>query len=358
MPAPIDEIIKRRVVQQWLSGEARDKIAINNNIGSGTVSSIVNNFKIGLDNLDFASFRELMLEAKREGLTPSDLASHVRLYNYLVKSGAAEEEVESFITNVNSGYIPLGKAIELVNQIYEISKSESVPPDQLLDYVKEKLEEKQKIEEEIKQADTILQSKNVSIETINEHVKLNQKLNQHNLSFQDIDKLLKLVVNAKKYGFEPKKIVGKLKKIQRLEKKEKRLKNNCVILSNLLDKHKQTVPLAELIEAMGSGKSELISFKIAVNEAIETYGLSPSAAALHVINIISDHNKKAQLKHELSELNLQKYAINEYCSSRSQVINALTNLQSHGIPEEKILLLNSFLENNGYKDMISKSLIE
>ena len=187
---------------------------------------------------------------------------------------------------------------------------------------------------------------------------LNEKLNQHNLSFQDIDKLLKLVVNAKKYGFEPKKIVGKLKKIQRLEKKEKRLKNNCVILSNLLDKHKHTVPLAELIEAMGIGKSELISFKIAVNEAIETYGLSPSAAALHVINIISDHNKKAQLKHELSELNLQKYAINEFCSSRSQVINALMNLRSHGLADDKILQLNSFLENNGYKDMISKSLIE
>jgi hypothetical protein len=50
----------------------------------------------------------------------------------------------------------------------------------------------------------------------------------------------------------------------------------------LLDKHKETVPLAELIEAMHIGKSELISFKIAVNEAAETYGLTPSAAALHV----------------------------------------------------------------------------
>jgi hypothetical protein len=99
MPAPINEIVKRRVIQQWLSGEARDKIAIDNNIGSGTVSSIVNNFKIGLDNLDFASFRELMLEAKREGLTPSDLASHVRVNNYLVKSGAAEDKIESFIAN-------------------------------------------------------------------------------------------------------------------------------------------------------------------------------------------------------------------------------------------------------------------
>ncbi|MFL6383840.1 MAG: hypothetical protein ACJ712_02575 [Nitrososphaeraceae archaeon] len=166
---------------------------------------------------------------------------------------------------------------------------------------------------------------------------------------------MKLVVNAKKYGFEPKKIVGKLKKIQRLEKKEKRLKNNCVILSNLLDKHKHTVPLAELIEAMGIGKSELISFKIAVNEAAETYGFTPSAAALHVINVIKDYNKRGQLKHELSELNFQKYAINEFCSSRSQVINALMNLRSHGLADDKILQLNNFLENNGIKDMKSNS---
>jgi hypothetical protein len=65
MPAPIDEIVKRRVIQEWLSGEPRDKIAAANNIGSGTVSSIVNSYKIGLDNLDLDSFRGLMVEAKK-----------------------------------------------------------------------------------------------------------------------------------------------------------------------------------------------------------------------------------------------------------------------------------------------------
>ena len=59
---------------------------------------------------------------------------------------------------------------------------------------------------------------------------------------------------------------------------------------------------------MHIGKSELISFKIAINEAAETYGLTPSAAALDVINLIIDHNKKGQLKRELSELNFKKYA--------------------------------------------------
>jgi hypothetical protein len=85
------------------------------------------------------------------------------------------------------------------------------------------------------------------------------------------------------------------------------LGKNCTILSNLLDKHKDTVPLAGLIEAMHVGKKELISFKIAVNEAVETYGFTPSAAALHVISLIKDNNKRGQLKRELSSLYLQKY---------------------------------------------------
>ena len=91
-----------------------------------------------------------MVQAKKRSMTPSDLASHFRLFNYLVKSGAAEKEVETFITNVNTGYIPPGEAIEHVNQIYEISKSESVPPDQLSNYIKQKFEEKQRIDEQIK----------------------------------------------------------------------------------------------------------------------------------------------------------------------------------------------------------------
>ncbi|MFL6462052.1 MAG: hypothetical protein ACJ71J_14120 [Nitrososphaeraceae archaeon] len=105
MPAPIDEIVKRRVVQQWLSGEARDKIAADNNIGSGTVTSIVDNYKIGLDNLDFGSFRELMVEAKKRKMSPGDLASHTRLYNYFRSSGANEEKIESFIIRVSTADI-------------------------------------------------------------------------------------------------------------------------------------------------------------------------------------------------------------------------------------------------------------
>ena len=194
MPAPIDEIIKRRVVQQWLAGETRDRIAIDNNIGSGTVNS----YKIGLDNLDLDSFRGLMVEAKKEGLIPSDLASHVRLNNYLVKSGAEEDKIESFIANVSTNDVSPEKVIQYMNQLYDVSKEESIPLEQVSRYIKEKLEEKKKIDEQIQQANATLQNKNVNIQAINEHLQLNEKLKEHGLSTQDIDKLLNLLLNAKK----------------------------------------------------------------------------------------------------------------------------------------------------------------
>jgi hypothetical protein len=85
------------------------------------------------------------------------------------------------------------------------------------------------------------------------------------------------------------------------------LGKNCTILTNSLDKHKDTVPLAGIIEAMHVGKKKL------------------------------------------SSLYMQKYAINEFCSSRSQLIMALMNLRNHVITEDRLIKLNNFVENNIYK---------
>jgi hypothetical protein len=272
MPAPIDDVVKRRVVQQWLAGEPREKIIDDNDIAAGTVSIIVDDYKAGLDNFDLDSFRELTLEAKRRGMTPTDLASFFKVYNFFRTSGAKENEVESFITNINSGYLPPGKAIELVNHVYNISKSELVPRDQLPNYVRQKLEEKQTLDEHIKEADAVLQRKNVSIQTINEHIQLNEELKKYRLSTKDIHKLLNLLVAAKEYRYSPGKIVAKLRNIKRLENKESKLKNSCEALSKQAEKYKEIIPLAQLIWDVGISKDELISFKIAVNEAAKTYG--------------------------------------------------------------------------------------
>jgi hypothetical protein len=171
MPPLTDERIRRNVIRQWLSGFPRDTIAEHIGIGAGTVSSIVASYKLGFD-----SIRQLAVEARQHGLNLSELAAHVRLYNYFIKSGANENEIESFIANVSINGASPGKVIALVNQLYYVSKKESIPLDQVPGYIKEKLEGKEKIDEDVKAADSLLQTKNVSIEDINEHTQLNEEL--------------------------------------------------------------------------------------------------------------------------------------------------------------------------------------
>jgi hypothetical protein len=45
MPAAIHQQIKKQVINQWLSGDSRDRIAADNHIGAGTVSNIINEWK-------------------------------------------------------------------------------------------------------------------------------------------------------------------------------------------------------------------------------------------------------------------------------------------------------------------------
>src|SRR5919202_2863465 len=95
-----DEQKRGNVVSDWILGFPRDTIAEHNGIGAGTVSSIIANYKTGLEELDFDSIIQLAVEARQHGLNLSELASHLRLYNFFVKSGAAEDRIESFITKV------------------------------------------------------------------------------------------------------------------------------------------------------------------------------------------------------------------------------------------------------------------
>src|SRR5918911_5216373 len=136
MPSSIEPSIKTRVIQQWLSGDPRPKIAVDNDIGEGTVGSIINYFKIGLDNGEFDSAREIALQAKKQGLNLSDLASNFRLHNFIKTSGKSEDQIESFVTNISSTDMSSERVIELVNQLDEISKSQSVSRDQLSNYIK------------------------------------------------------------------------------------------------------------------------------------------------------------------------------------------------------------------------------
>jgi DNA repair ATPase RecN len=192
----------------------------------------------------------------------------------------------------------------------------------------------------------------VNIETINEHIRLNEKLNEYNLSFHDINKLLNVLVNAKESEFDAKKIVEKLK---RLQNKEDKLKHHCEVLSEQVNECNNVLPLAQNIRAMNIDIKELFVFDNIVNQLAKQYNLPPNVAALRLFNDIKDYNKIGGLKKELSRLCQQIFVVNGICANQNKAMMAMINLQSRGITEDRILQLNDFLGNNGYKDMKSNS---
>jgi hypothetical protein len=72
---------------------------------------------------------------------------------------------------------------------------------------------------------------------------------------------------------------------------------------------------------------------------------------LRLFNDIRENDKIGGLKKAVSRLCQQIFFVNGVWANQNKAMMAMLNLQSRGITEDKILQLNSFLENNGYADM-------
>ena len=76
-----------------------------------------------------------------------------------------------------------------------VSIFESIPLEDMECHLKQKEEEKQRLEEEIKHSRAILESTNVDVQTINEHKQLEEELSKYDLSSEDHGKLLTVLNN-------------------------------------------------------------------------------------------------------------------------------------------------------------------
>ena len=82
------------------------------------------------------------MSLKKQGIGMSTLACSVRLNNYIQKLGANQDQIESFIANLANSPEP-----EKLIDVAHLSRSESVPLEDLEDHVKRKEDEKQRLDE-------------------------------------------------------------------------------------------------------------------------------------------------------------------------------------------------------------------
>jgi hypothetical protein len=351
MPTALDESVREQVTRLWFTGETRKNIAAECQIGVGSVTNIVSEWTKGLVSSDYESMRELAVQLKKEGMTFAQLMSINRHRKYIEKLGANEDQIESLIVNLidSAKSIPPERIAEMTDQIFEIAKTESISPAEVPAYVKQKMEEKQRIEEEIQKAGAILEEKNVQIRTIEEYKKLEEELKNHGLSLEALGTLVSILQTINQIGYDPRKIVTALSRITSFKETERRLKRECKALEMQLARHKEVLPTCQQIARLGIGFPELMIFQSAIIKRTDMENLPPGRAAYRVMQDIEDYNKLSDMKTQLYNVVMQINMMKNIYARQNDAMLALAKLQYYGISESQILHFCKKIEADDHK---------
>jgi hypothetical protein len=144
MPASIPSDIKNEVIREWLAGMPRDRIAKQKTIGTGTVSSIIKDWRQGLFDKDIEPVRELTKQIRNQNINLVECADAARLVNRVKRLGGKINGIDKLLTGIQSECIsrglPAEKIGELLIQVFNISKSHSIPVELVPDHFEQKIQ--------------------------------------------------------------------------------------------------------------------------------------------------------------------------------------------------------------------------
>jgi uncharacterized coiled-coil DUF342 family protein len=151
MKIPISEHIKSAVIGTWISGKTRDKIASEYNIGSGSVSNIIDQWKNRIGVFDANSLRESGLALKKAGITPIQCIDGLRIINIINQLGIDEDHLFDFLQKLYNESkkqklepIDIARLVKVINAFPIKNSLNNIPQ-----YINKKQHEKIKLDKDI-----------------------------------------------------------------------------------------------------------------------------------------------------------------------------------------------------------------
>ena len=174
MYSKIPKSIREQVIKQWLQGMSRDQIAKHNDIGAGTVSSIIKDSKQEIQDIDL--LREAALVMKNDDLDLSVLAYSIRLKKKLDDMGINEDQIESLIENINIHCFKRGltgeEFINIINKVVVFSQKHGMSLDEVPNYIIQQELELEQVQREIEDVNMkkniVLQKYDITMDDLEE----------------------------------------------------------------------------------------------------------------------------------------------------------------------------------------------
>ncbi|MGB7636429.1 MAG: hypothetical protein WBL88_02520 [Nitrososphaeraceae archaeon] len=391
MTSKLPNNFKSLVIQEWLSGTQRNRIAAENGLSAGAVTNLVNEWSRGLGFAIADDLRELAVTMKKVGITAAQCASGFRAAMIMNKIGVKEGEIEYFVSEIYNRCKEIGLSADNIDiylqGLLEFSKTSGMsilPISKIADYLREKTEEKIELENQIedlkqeiqelnsewsaskKLRDDALQQQKMTAFDLQWYSDLKAHLSKHMIPVHDVAKFAKTVEGIRKYGYDVNSVVSEFSNLEILKLKQNTLQENVqsleIKLANLrrecfsreleLSSHNETISKHKLLEGMGFGLKELTLLWNIVNEIAEANNIPQEMARLKFITDIEEqYDKKLGFESKLEKLQTEVNNVNQALTRRRielstlQLVGpALAKLIQIGLREQDIINVASIFE--------------
>ena len=316
---------------------------------------------------------------RKVGITATQCALGFRTATVMLRIGVKEDSLESFILDVYNRCKDIGLSPENISSylvdLLEFSKTVSLS--KIPDYVKEKMNEKVKLEGEIEKLkaqietlkeqkedaeslrDIALQDERMTSSGLKWYSQLREELRKYGISVEDISKLAKLVNNLKQYDYNVEKVINLFSDLEGLRLHHKYLqetipsfedtiedlKRECSTLEASIAMHNQVLSKYHDLEIMGFGLNQLQFLWTTVNEIARENNIPLSEAVTKFLsdverqynNKLGFQSKVEGLRNEVNNLNQEQARLRSELLSLPLVAPKLIKLTQSGVTEQDII---------------------
>jgi hypothetical protein len=379
MPSSVPNPSKSLVIQRWLQGEQRDRIADESGLSAGAVTNVVNKWKqeIGLANA--VELRELAVTLKKIGISPAQCATGFRVAMMINRLGVREDKFESFISDIYARCNKLGLAPDKIASFLTelLQFSENLSLSKLSEYIDSKAQEEkilnQKIDKLKEQKEDFEAQKSVA-EELCEIALSNEKMTSANLRWytdlrtelekfripvNDVSQLAKVIDGIKQYGYDVQRVVTEFSDLQMLDVQFKSYREEITRLNQQLSGMRReysslqqtmnswrlTIATCGELYRMGFGLKELRLLRDTITEiAVSNNILSDEATSRffedidkHYDNMLTFESKLNKMRAEVGMLKQEEDRLRSQILTLQLVSPSWTRILQKGVSEEDIV---------------------
>ena len=392
MPLRIPGDVRAAVIRDWLNGKPRDTIARDNLLSPGSVSNIVNEWRNELTHPVADALRELGIMLRKSRITASQCAVGFRLASIMKDLGVDEDAFRLFISEIYNHSKSIGLQPEYIayntKQILDLTGS--TPLSQIPSYIREKTNEKRKLEENITRLGDeelagkgalhqALNEKKVSLAELEQFSNLKFELDKLGISLEDVQHFVRTIQGVRQLGYSVDsiaRVVSNLEgtsiilaeidsNIKDLTVSERDLQEEYDRLETLTSVQRQKLSAYEQLRDMGCGLGELKLLFSTIKEISAENDIHDTVAVKMFFGDIERNydtklgyeSKILALKSEIDKQNQELNALQKVLAFRNKIARALGELIYFGFDDQEILNFAWALQSNiSIKDSLENDL--